>query len=100
MKKSKKEIITEIQFYPIIPSNGVVCFISLTYQNLRINDIAIVTRPLGGYRISYPIKKLNNGKVVQSVYPITHELGNKIEKQVLLAYTDFLRDNVKGESRA
>jgi len=95
-KTRKKEIITEIEFFPIIPKNGVIAFVSFTYENsLRIQDCAILTRPTGGYRLSFPIKKLANGKTIQSVYPINKELGEKIEEILLINFEDFLLKKVK-----
>ncbi len=95
-KKSKKEIISEIEFFPIIPKNGVICFCSFTYQNsLRIQDCAILTRPQGGYRLSFPIKKLANGKTIQSVYPINKKIGEQIEEIILINYENFLVKKVK-----
>lgn len=89
--KRQKEIISEIEFFPIIPKNGVICFCSFTYQNsLRIQDCAILTRPTGGYRLSFPIKKLANGKTIQAVYPINKLLSSKIEEILLVNYEDFL----------
>ena len=96
VKKSKKEIISEIEFYPIIPKNGVICFCSFTYENsLRIQDCAILTRPTGGLRLSFPIKKLANGKTIQAVYPINKQLGTQIEEILIVNYEDFLLRNVK-----
>ena len=95
-KKRIKEIISEIEFFPIIPKNGVIAFVSFTYQNsLRIQDCAILTRPTGGYRLSFPIKKLANGKTIQSVYPINKELSEKIEEVLMVNYENFLLKNTK-----
>lgn len=95
MKKSKKEIISEIEFYPIIPKSGVIAFVSFTYQNtLRIQDCAIVTRPTGGYRLSYPIKTLKNGRTIQSIYPINKIIGKQIEDIIILNFEKFLLKNV------
>jgi DNA-binding cell septation regulator SpoVG len=95
-KKSKKEIISEIEYFPIIPKNGVICFCSFTYENsLRIQDCAILTRPTGGYRLSFPIKKLANGKTIQAVYPINKQLGTKLEEIILVNYEDFLLRKAK-----
>lgn len=95
-KKRAKEIITEIEFFPIIPKNGVICFCSFTYENsLRIQDCAILTRPQGGYRLSFPIKKLANGKTIQSIYPINKKVGEKIEEILLCNYENFLLKNIK-----
>jgi DNA-binding cell septation regulator SpoVG len=96
VKKSKKEIISEIEFYPIIPKSGVIAFVSFTYlNNLRIQDCAIVTRPTGGYRLSYPIKNLNNGKTIQCVYPVNKTIGKQIEDTIILNYEKFLLKNVR-----
>lgn len=96
MKKSKKETISEIEFNPIIPRKGVVAFVSFTYdRKFRIQDCAILTRPQGGYRLSFPIKTLNNGKTIQTVYPINKKLGNFISNILLKAYEEFLKEKVK-----
>jgi DNA-binding cell septation regulator SpoVG len=91
MNKSDKVVITEIDFYPVTPKQGVVCFSSFIFQNaLKICDVAIITRPGGGYRLSYPLKLLPNGKKAQSVYPINTNVGKQIEETVLKAYCNFL----------
>jgi DNA-binding cell septation regulator SpoVG len=96
VKTSQKEIITEIEFFPILPKNGVICFCSFTYKNsLRIQDCAILTRPTGGYRLSFPIKKLTNGKTIQAVYPINKKLGTQIEEILLVNFEDFLLRKAK-----
>lgn len=95
MKTRKKEIIKEIEFYPIIPRKGVVSFVSFIYKDLKINDCAIVTKPRGGYRLSYPIKILKNGKTIQCVYPINKIIGKKIENIIIINYERFLLKNVK-----
>ena len=87
----KDEIINEIEFFPIIPKNGVVCFVSFTYENkLRIQDCALLTRPTGGYRLSYPIIKLANGKTVNAVFPVDKKFGDKIQDLILNKYGAFL----------
>jgi len=98
-KKRKKEIISEIEFYPIMPKQGVIAFVSFIYQNMHICDCALVTRPQGGYRLSYPIKQLPNGKTVQCVYPIDKSLGASIEEIVILNYERFLLNNVHADKR-
>jgi len=91
LTKSDKVEITEIDFFPITPKKGVVCFVSFTFQNsIRICDCAIVTLPKGGYRISYPLRTLPNGKKHQSAYPINKNVGMQIESCLLKAYADFL----------
>lgn len=89
--------ITDIRFLPMTPTDkGLICFISFTYnEEWRITDCALYTKPLGGYRLSYPIKKLNNGKTIQPIYPISKRLGFFVEKEVIESYENFLKENVK-----
>jgi DNA-binding cell septation regulator SpoVG len=90
-KKSQKEVITEISFFLVIPKNGLICFVSFTlYNQFRISDCAILTRPSGGYRLSYPIKKLANGKTIQCVYPINQKIAKEIEEIIFVNYEKFL----------
>ena len=94
--RKKEEIISEIDFCPIIPKNGVIAFVSFTYKKqLRITDCALMTRPSGGYRLSYPLRNLMNGKTVNSVYPINKEIAQEIEILVYKLYEDFLFKNSK-----
>jgi DNA-binding cell septation regulator SpoVG len=96
-KREKKAKISEVTFYPIIPTaKGVVCFTSFTYSNLfKINDCAIVTLKEGGYRIVYPIKTLPNGRVVNVIYPLSAKVGKPIEDFLLTEYEKFIAEKVK-----
>lgn len=94
MTKSAKEI-TEIDFFPITPKKGLICFVSFVYKDLKISNCAILTRPDGELRLSFPIKTLNNGKTIQTVYPISKELGNFISNTIIKAYLKFIKDKVK-----
>lgn len=92
---TKRLKISEIIFYPIQPTNkGLVAYVSFTYQNsIRINDIGIYTRPVGGYRLLYPVKVLANGKTISSVYPISKKVGIEIEDFLLAEYKKFRQDH-------
>lgn len=98
MTKSVKRVkISEIVFYPIQPTpKGVVCFVSFSYSNLfRINDCAILTRREGGYRIVYPIRTLQNGKTINSVYPLSDKVAKPIEDFLLSEYDKFLQKIIR-----
>jgi DNA-binding cell septation regulator SpoVG len=99
MTKSRKVRLTEITFFPIIPSpKGVCAFVSFLYNNeLRISDVAIITKPEGSYRFSFPIKTLQNGKTIQCVYPISEPIEKAISQQLLKAYTKFLKTKVRND---
>jgi len=96
-KRLKSVEVSEIIFYPVTPTaKGLVCYISFTFKkSLRIQDCGIYTRPTGGYRILYPLKYLANGKIISSVYPISKEVGKKIEDFLLSEYENFLMENIK-----
>jgi DNA-binding cell septation regulator SpoVG len=95
-KREKIAKINEIVFFPIKPTpKGVVCFVSFNYSNLfRIMDCAIVTKPQGGYRIVYPIRTLPNGKVINSVYPLSETVAKPIEDFIL---SEFVKEKVINE---
>jgi DNA-binding cell septation regulator SpoVG len=98
MKMSQKRAkISEIVFTPTTPNNkGLICFVSFTYSNLfRIQECAIITKLSGGYRLSFPIKHLSNGKSSNVVYPISKEVAKPIEDFVLLEYDKFVKKNTK-----
>lgn len=87
----KRAKISEIVFTPISPNDkGIVCFCSFTYSNLfRIQECAIITKMAGGYRLSYPIKHLSNGKSSNVVYPISQKVAKPIEDFLLSEYEIF-----------
>ena len=95
-KRLKRAKISEIVFFPITPTNkGVVCFVSFTYSNLfRINDCAIVTKKIGGYRIVYPLKTLPNGKTVNTIYPLSALIAKPIEDFLLKEYEKFIKEKL------
>lgn len=96
-KRLKRDNISEIIFFPVNPTpKGVVCFVSFNYSNIfRINDCAIVTKKTGGYRIVYPIRTLQNGKTINSVYPLSEKVAKPIEDFLLLEYEKFINAKVK-----
>jgi len=97
-KRIKRDEISEVIFYPITPtSTGLICYVSFTYKNaIRIHDCGIITKPMGGYRLLYPVKTLSNGKRISSVYPISKEVGKKIEDFLLSEYDRFIKENTNG----
>lgn len=95
--RRKTEEISEVTFFPIKPTDkGLVCYTSLTFKNaIRINEIRIYTKPIGGYYLSYPRITLANGKFISSVYPINKKVGNKIEDFLLFEYEKFTKEKLK-----
>ena len=67
--------ISEIQVTPVKPNNGLVAFATCIIDNcLYLGSIGILTRLDGGYRLTYPTKKINE-KQLNIFHPITQEMG-------------------------
>ena len=85
--------ITEIQFVPVKPQNGLVAFVSFVLDNsLYLSSVGIVTRPEGGYRLLYPTKKSIN-KDFAIFHPISIEFGMYLEKIILNEYEKVMKNN-------
>jgi len=74
--------ITNIHISPIktvSATAGLIYFANFVlFDSLALQGIAVYTRPTGGIRLVYPRKKNTD-----ICYPITNELGQKIEDQIL-----------------
>lgn len=87
MKKRKTaEVISKIQVKTIKPKGGLVGFASFVlYESLYCSCVAIYTRHHGGFRLVYPTKR-SGDRDMDVFHPISEELGNIIEEDVLLKY--------------
>jgi len=85
--------INEISIIPIQSTNGLVGFASFVFDNsFYIGSIAIYTRPLGGYRLLYPTKKIDN-KNIATIYPISKEVGQLIEDVIVKKFEDVTKND-------
>lgn len=88
-----KEIISEIQVVPVKPYKGLVAFVSfILFESIYCSSVGIFTRPEGGFRLLYPNKKVGN-KAISIFHPITKDIGNLIEKEVINALKDVMNDD-------
>ncbi len=88
-----KEIIKEIQIVPVKPDKGLVAFASfILFESIYCSSIGIFTRPEGSYRLLYPNKKVGS-KAINIFHPITKEIGNLIEKEVIKALKDVMKND-------
>ena len=79
-------IISEIQIIPVRPKDGLVAFANfVVYESIGCTSVAIMTRPLGGYRLVYPTKKVGS-QTVSIFYPINRMVGSAIEQEVIKQY--------------
>ncbi len=77
------KIISEVQVVPIKPQNGLIGFASFVlYEAIYCGSVGIFTRPNGGYRLTYPTRKVMS-KDVGVFYPINQQVGFTIEEAVI-----------------
>ena len=90
--------ISEIQIVPIKPNNGLVGFASFVLNDgLYLGSIGIFTRPEGGYRLTYPTKKVGN-RDINIFHPINKEFAEAIEKTVIKKFEDVMNQNDRHNS--
>lgn len=89
--------ITEIQFVPIKPKNGLLGFVSFVIdEKLWLGSVAVFTKIDGsGYRLSYPSKKIGE-KNINLFYPITKEVGKTIEEAVTKKVNEIFSETYEG----
>jgi len=87
-----KPKLTEIQIIPIKPQNGLVAFASFVLdKTLYLGSIGIITRPHGGYRLTYPTKKIGI-KDLNIFYPINKVFAEIIEKEVVKKFEEVMKN--------
>ena len=85
-------LISEVQITPIKPINGLVGFASLVLDdNFYLGSIAIMTRPLGGYRLTYPTRKVGM-KNINTYYPINKKIAELVEKTVIKQFEEVMNN--------
>ncbi len=81
--------ISEIQIVPIQSNNGLVGFASLIFEDaFYLSSIGIFTRPSGGYRLTYPLRK-NTRSNLNFFYPINKEVAEQIEHAVTKKFEEM-----------
>ncbi len=79
---SNPTTITELQFYPVKPQDGLLGFVSFVLDGkFWMGSVAVFTRKDGGYRLVYPTRKVA-GQNVNIFHPINHEVGILVEEAV------------------
>ncbi len=86
-----KNKVTEVQITPIKPTNGLVGFASLVFDDaFYFGSIGIFTRPQGGYRLTYPTRKSLNGGF-NIFHPINRSIAEQIESAVISKFEEVAR---------
>ena len=93
-----KIVVTEINFYPIKPTDkGLIGFASCLFNNLlSLNSIGVYTRLGGdGFRLVFPSRLLPNGKEISTFYPINKETADALTIPIS-KYIEELFEKTKG----
>lgn len=90
-----KATISEVQITPVKANEGLVGFASFVYNDsFYMGSIGIYTRPLGGYRLTYPTRKGANGNF-NIFHPINKEVAEEIEKVIISKFEDVTKMYVR-----
>ncbi len=80
-------LVSEVQIIPLRSCDGeLVAFASFTLADvIRCKSVAILRRLRGGYRLTYPTKKLGS-KHENYYFPINNVVGREIEDVIIAEY--------------
>jgi len=82
--------VSEITIIPIKPKNGLVALASCVVDDkLYLGSIGIYTKLKGGYRLTYPNKKVGEN-AINLYHPITRECGDNIEQAIIDKYEGLM----------
>lgn len=86
-------VISEIQFYPIKPRDGLLGFVSFVIDGkFWMGSIAVFSRIGGGYRLVYPTRKIADQNI-NIFHPINKEVGSQIEVAVSEKVAEIFSEN-------
>lgn len=86
--------INEVTIIPIKPKNGLVALATCVLDDkIYLGSIGIYTRLKGGYRLTYPNKKIGDN-AINLYHPISKEVGDAIEKAIIYEYERLISENV------
>lgn len=83
--------VSEIDVTPIKPSDGLVGFASVVFNDsFYLGSIGIFTRPNGGYRLTYPTRKGLGGSF-NVFHPINKAVAEQIEQAVISKFEEVVK---------
>ena len=86
--------ITEVTVYPVKPQEGLVAVSSFVMDGIAfVGSIGIYTKRGGGYRLSYPVKKVG-GNRWDIFKPISREFSEQVQSAILDEYEKLLTEGV------
>jgi stage V sporulation protein G len=91
--------VRNIQFIPIKPQFGLVGFASCEVDNkFYLGNLGVYTNlgNPGAYRLTYPCKKLPNGKLVKIFTPLSEQINEIITKAINQKVSLLMNPKTKG----
>ena len=86
--------VSQVEIVPFRPSRGFVGFATCVLNGMfYLADIALFTRPGGGLRLGYPIKKLSDGSTVELFRVLDRSVGSTIERAITDKYEAIMNLN-------
>lgn len=86
--------ITEITIIPLKPRNGLVALAScIVDSKFYLGSIGIYTKLKGGYRLTYPTKKIGE-KSINIYHPINQEIGQEVEDAIIETYEELMEESL------
>lgn len=87
--------ISEVRIIPIRSNDGLVAFASCVLNGiLRLDNIGIISKADGSYRLSYPTKKLSNGQNYHYFHPITQEAGETLQEAITKKFEELVKERI------
>jgi len=81
--------IKDIQLIPVRPKDGLVGFASFVFdESFYLANIAIYTRPLGGFRLVYPVRKVGE-QSLPIFHPINKKISDLIEQEIITKFEEL-----------
>jgi DNA-binding cell septation regulator SpoVG len=83
-------LINEISISPVKPNNGLVAFASCLIDSwLYLGSIGIYTKLEGGYRLTFPTKKVANTSI-NIYHPINKNKSQELELAITTKYEEVM----------
>ncbi len=89
--------ISEVTIIPVKPNKGLVALASCVIDDkLYLGSIGIYTKLAGGYRLTFPNKKVGD-TAINIFHPINRTVGDAIENGIIEEYKAIMAKSVKDD---
>lgn len=86
--------ISEVTIIPVKPNKGLVALASCVIDDkLYLGSIGIYTKLSGGYRLTFPNKKVGDTSI-NIFHPINRTVGDAIEKGIVEQYEALMIESI------